>query len=469
MLDEPRLIDARLAGAGISRRPLPDRADLMARMVLGWRVTLVTTLLGATMASGWSVMTRPVYTATAEIFIDPRSIQALEGPANQGQGDNNAQVSFVESQTRIVTSEGVLSRVVASRKLDEDPLFDGEGGSSPLSAVARRFGVPAPAAHSAGERARSALIALADRVTVRRPERTFVMDVTVKADTADKSADLANAVAQAYFAEQAAAHADMARKASAALSGRLDDLRGRVREAESAVESFKAAHGLVGTRAQLSSEQQLVDANTQLAQAQGRLVLAQARYDETQHLSVSRMEGDTPEAVASPTVALLRGQQADAKRRLDTALEQFGPRHPAVHDAQAEVDGIRRSITSELTRIGLAARVEFRRAEAAVSAQQAAVDRLSLQAQRTSGDLLQLNQLEREVDIDKNLLDTFLSRSRQVGELGGIDATDGRVISAALPPVQRSFPPRGATVALFGALLGFAAGLGLSAKPWKRA
>ena len=466
MLDEARLYYPRPVVESLDRPPAALGSDLMARVVAGWRTVAAVACLGGALAVGWSMTATPVYVATAEIFIDPRNIQALDAPGGTATVDNNAQVSFVESQARIVVSEGVLSRAVAAERLADDPFFNGEGSPSLPARWAQAIGILKPKSASEAERIRSAVIALEDRVTVRRPERTFVMDVSVKANQPEKAAALANAVAQAYFDQQNAAYADMARRAAAVLTGRLDDLRDRVREAETRVQAFKAAHGLVGTRSQLSSEQQLTEANAQLAQSQGRVVQAQARLDEAQRLTTSGAEATTPEAVNSPTIGLLRGQQAEAKRRLDNALEQLGPRHPTVRDAQAEVDGLQRSIAAELGRLGQAARVEFRRAQSAQAAQKLAVDRLSVEAQKTSDALLQLNQLEREVDINKNLLDTFLSRARQVGELSGTNTSDGRVISMGLPPQQRSFPPRGLTVLILGAVLGLAAGVALAARPW---
>jgi uncharacterized protein involved in exopolysaccharide biosynthesis len=465
MLDEARLYYPRQVVETADRPPSTSGSDLMARVIAGWRIIAAVTCLGAALAVGWSMTATPVYVATAEIFIDPRNIQALDAPGGPNQGDNNAQVSFVESQARIVVSEGVLARAVEAEKLADDPFFNGEA-SSPIAHWMQVLGLQKPKPTTEAERTRAAIIALGDRVTVRRPERTFVMDVSVKANQPEKAAALANAVAQAYFDQQNAAYADMAHRAATVLTSRLDDLRGRVREAETRVQAFKTAHGLVGTRAQLSSEQQLTDANAQLAQAQGRVVIAQARLDEAQRLTSTGAEGTTPEAVNSPTISLLRGQQAEARRRLDNALEQLGPRHPTVRDAQAEVDGLQRSIAAELGRLGQAARVEFRRAQSAQAAQKLTVDRLSEQAQKTSDALLQLNQLEREVDINKNLLDTFLSRARQVAELSGTNTSDGRVISMGLPPQQRSFPPRGLTILILGAVLGLAAGTALAARPW---
>ena len=298
--------------------------------------------------------------ADAQIFVDPRSIQALD--TNPSQPDANAEVLFVESQAQIISSESVLSRVVAANRLADDPEF--AGAASQGGGLFAHFGLrsdPAPADFSLAER--NALTALADRVTVRRPERTFVLDVAVRTRTAEKAARLANAVAQAYFDEQSDAHSRMARRANKSLTDRLDELRERVRNSEERAGAFRRDHGLVGTRTQLVSEQQLTDANTQLAQVRSRVIAAQSRIDEIRRAGTpDAMPGTSPEALLSPTITLLRGQQSDARRRLDKALGQLGPLHPEVRDARAEVEGLNHAITAELARIAQAARIELQRA-----------------------------------------------------------------------------------------------------------
>jgi uncharacterized protein involved in exopolysaccharide biosynthesis len=310
---------------------------------------------------------------------------------------------------------------------------------------------------------RTALAALADRVTVRRPERTFVLDIAVRARTADKAAQLANAVAQAYFDEQSDAHTQMARRANKSLTDRLDELRGRVRNSEERADVFRRDHGLVGTRTQLVSEQQLTDANTQLAQARSRVIAAQSRIDEIRQIGAkANQPGASPEALVSPTITLLRGQQAEAKRRLDKALGQLGPRHPEVRDARAEVEGLDRAVTAELARIAQAARVELQRATATEAAQRKVVDDLSGQATSASSAFTQLGEIEREVDVNKNLLNTFLNRARETSELEQMNTNTARLISTAQPPSSRTFPPRGSVFAMLGLFAGLALGSGIA-------
>lgn len=452
------LEDAEAMQTGRSRsEPMLSLSRDEALSVLRRRgaVIVLFALLCGCIAYGLSLLLPQSFVANTQVFVDPRTIQALESTPGQGQADGNGEILFVESQSQIVSSQSVLSRVVASQHLDQDPEFNGAASGGPFADFAIRG--TQEAAPEPDTATRAAVAALAERVTVRRPERTFVLDIAVRARTAEKAARLANAVAQAYFDEQSDAHVAMARRANKALTDRLDELRDRVRQAEHRAQDFRRDHGLIGTRTQLISEQQLTDATTQLAQARSRVVQARSRLDEVRHLGSSALGADSPEAVLSPTITLLRGQQADAKRRLDNAMAQFGPRHPAVHDARSEMGGIDRAIAAELQRIAQSAKVEFQRATATEAAQRAIVDQLSSEASTATAAIVQLGEYEREIDVDKNLLNTFLSRAGETSELAEVNTSNARVISTAQPPRSRSFPPRGAIFLL----LGFFGGLGL--------
>ena len=74
-----------------------------------------------------------------------------------------------------------------------------------------------------------ALDTLQNRLSVRRAERTFVIDVSVQSRDPEKAAQIANAIGDAYFAEEAAARTDTARRASDALAGRPQQPEARCR------------------------------------------------------------------------------------------------------------------------------------------------------------------------------------------------------------------------------------------------
>lgn len=441
----------------------PQAAGLLAAVWPHWMAILVLALVCAAGAYAASRLMTPRFMATAQIFIDPRGLQVFDNELTPRQQDSNTAINFVESQARIVTSQSVLSRVVDSERLTEDPEFNGKGGASWAVAFLDRLGMARGGEESLEARERQALNSLYDRVIVRRPERTFVIEVTVRAADADKAARLANAVSHAYIDSQTAARADAARRATQSLTNRLDELRARVRSAEERAEDFRRQNGLVGTRTQLVSEQQLTDANTQLGQAQARVAEAQARHEQIQiSLRSTSQAGALPEAVMSPTIAALRGQQAEARRRLADAQTEFGPRHPTVRNGQAQVADLDRAIADELGRIAQAARADLDRARAAEATQRRTVEQLTTQASTAGQAFVQLRELQREVDVNRNLLNTFLSRSRETSELERVDTSNARIITVAQPPRDRVFPPRGVVMTAAGFILGAGLGIGLA-------
>lgn len=441
----------------------PQTAGLLAAVWPHWMAILILAFACAAAAYAASRMMTPRFMATAQIFIDPRGLQVFDNELTPRQQDSNTAINFVESQARIVTSQSVLSRVVDSERLTEDPEFNGKGGASWAVALLDRLGMARGGEESLESRERQALNSLYDRVIVRRPERTFVIEVTVRAADPDKAARLANAVSHAYIDSQTAARADAARRATQSLTNRLDELRARVRSAEERAEAFRRQNGLVGTRTQLVSEQQLTDANSQLGQAQARVAEAQARHEQIQiSLRSTSQAGALPEAVMSPTIAALRGQQAEARRRLADAQTEFGPRHPTVRNGQAQVADLDRAITDELGRIAQAARADLDRARAAEATQRRTVEQLTAQASSAGQAFVQLRELQREVDVNRNLLNTFLSRSRETSELERVDTSNARIITVAQPPRDRVFPPRGVVMAAAGFVVGAGLGIGLA-------
>lgn len=147
--------------------------------------------------------------------------------------------SMVESQVSVVQSTGVLLKAIEATKLTEDPEFNGQGGL-----VSRLLGGLLGSGSAETDRTGKTLDALRRRLAVKRADKVLVLDVIVTAKSADKAAKLANAIAQAYLADQASARAKMATDASDSITARLEEQRKRVQQAENAVEAYKSAHNM---------------------------------------------------------------------------------------------------------------------------------------------------------------------------------------------------------------------------------
>ncbi|WP_324132543.1 Wzz/FepE/Etk N-terminal domain-containing protein [Bosea sp. (in: a-proteobacteria)] len=420
-------------------------------------------VVGAVLAALASLMVPPRYVSTAQLFIDPRDLRVLQNEVspNVTGGDPTSITSYLESQARIIASDSIKTPVVQSLGLDKDPEFGGEAPRSGLSQLLWGW-LPGRGA-SSRDGLVYALAVLDKNVSVRRGERTFVIDISVTAREADKAARIANALAETYLENQASVRADAAQRATNALTARLEELRNRLRTAEDKTERYKEANNIVGVGAGRSmTDEQLTLNNAQLVAARTRLTEARAKYDQISAARPAGIEaGAIPEAVASQTMTALRAQLGATLAREADLLASLGARHPALAAVQAQTRDARKQIADELSRISRSAKVELDRAIEAERQLSLRVERLTATQYAAGRASVELRELEREVESSRVVYDAFLRRARETGELAGIDTTNARVISAAMPPLEKSGISR-RTLAVLGGVAGGGVGVALA-------
>ncbi|HUE37950.1 MAG TPA: Wzz/FepE/Etk N-terminal domain-containing protein, partial [Candidatus Binatia bacterium] len=251
----------------VRRNKLYPLAGLLAALVVAVIVELVVT---------------PRYRASIQILLAPTDLRLVEKSVVPPAQTSDANVMQVESETRVLTSDRVLRRVVRNEHLTDDSEFQMRsawGLDGLIDAVRSTLGTRPEQAKTV-DRELDALRLLQRKISAKRSERTYVVDVAVDSSDPNRSARIANAIGAAYVDEQADARAEAARRATESLSARLNEQRERVRQAEEQVELYKAQHNIVGPAGRLVDEQQLTELNNQLIAARGRTAETKARYEQ---------------------------------------------------------------------------------------------------------------------------------------------------------------------------------------------
>src|SRR5436305_851441 len=123
-------------------------------------------------------------------------------------------------------------------------------------------------------------------------------------------------------------------------------LRARLRNAETSLATYKAQNNFVGTQDALISDQQLSASNQRLSAARAATMDAQARLDQIEaNKRTAADAGAIPEALQSPTIANLRAQYADARKKYAEQTAELGPRHPALRQTEKQVEDRQRTIS----------------------------------------------------------------------------------------------------------------------------
>jgi succinoglycan biosynthesis transport protein ExoP len=412
--------------------------DLIARrkwLILGTTVLVVALALGALSVIG------PRYKATARLLIDPRELRVVENEvvARDLAGD----MVLVESQVEIITSEAVLRRVVERENLVSDtdfykPATGGDSGRTP---------------------AEVAIEGLARATKVTRPENTYVLEIAVTARQPAKSARLANAIAEAYTQDQAAAASGNTLDLSTSIGGRLEELQAQVKADEEKVSQFKTQYGVSTPDGRLLLDTRLNDLSARLSVAVGESAQAKSRLDVMQTAMAQR--GDVSSVLSeteNATMVGLRATLAEAQRNLAERQQVLGPRHPRVSAAQAELERAQRAIRAESERLVAATRDAWRAAQETEQSLAASLKQLTDQSFAANDRLIELRELERQAQASRLVYESYLVRAKETAELGNIGPRSARLIAPAAVPDRPAFPPRSMLAA---AALVFGLGLGL--------
>lgn len=426
-----------------------ELGDLKRILVRRRFLILATAALLTLVTLAYGLLTPALYSSVSEILIDPQDLQVVTNDVNPSRVPPDGGITMVESQVSVVQSTGVLLKAIQATNLTDDPEFNGQGGL-----LSRLLGGVLGSGSAETDRTGKTLDALRRRLAVKRADKVLVLDVIVTAKSADKAAKLANAIAQAYLADQASARAKMATDASDSITARLDEQRKRVQKAENAVEAYKSANNMVMAAGNLVSDQELTEINTQLSAAQSRTATLKAQVDQL------RRSGGAPdatsEAMRSSVISSLRAQEATLVDQVSQLGTELGPRHPSMIAAQQQLRDTRSLIARELGRIGAAAETDYERALANQQALEAKVAGMKSKSLDTDQASVKLRELQRDLEAVRSVYATYLQRAQETREQINVDSTNARIISNAMPALKKSWPPL--PLLLFGALFG---GLGL--------
>ncbi|PTE11580.1 GumC family protein [Mesorhizobium helmanticense] len=422
-----------------------DFRRLFVWLRAGLALACMLAVVGAVVGGAYALLSKQRYTVATEILINPANLQVVENDLYSQSGQIDGQLLNARSKQRILISGNVLSRVVDELNLTSDPEFV-DPDRSASSGVS-------------GSKSDPKLIALKnldERVSTTADETSFVTTLSVSAETAGKAIEISQAIVKTFKEELAKAEADGASRAAAALDAQLGQLKRDVQTAEEKVEAYRRSHNLSSSNGQLVSSQTLTQLNSQIVEAQSRVIAAQASYDA---LVASGVNGSNPDPAVSEALAALREKANLLRQQIDSQSMTFGPRHPTIVRLKTELATVGSQLNAEFSRTVGTARANLDRAKASWASLNTKMNDLQGNVFSDNESEVALRELERDAASKTAIYESFLSRARQIAGREQIDTTNVQVISSAVPPKARSWPPRTALVIGAGAFAGFALGM----------
>jgi uncharacterized protein involved in exopolysaccharide biosynthesis len=411
----------------------PPLFDVAAVLSTLWhRRLLVLSLTIAVIAAAviYIGVTKPTYTAGAAILIDPRDVKTTNiDNVLAGIGADSAAIA---SQVSVIQSRELLDAVFTDLQLETDPEYTSTGVASQLMGMLR----------PARPLDREAIFQrFQHSVSVEREGLTYVIDVTVKAGDPAKAAMIANAIVDRYIASNAAQRATATTDVATALNDKIGPLQDAVADAERAIEDFKQANQIFDDSTGGALKGQVDSLSGQVLGAQDALNQAQSRYDQALAAGTSASAlAQLSNIYSSPALEGLRADYNARSTVLASAQATYGPKHPNVIAAQAEVAKVQALIGREAGRIAAELKSDRDLAQANLSKVQADLAALRKQSEKTDLATVELRQLQRKADAARAVLSDFMQRSQETSQMNGLQNSQVHVISSAAPPPDATWP-----------------------------
>ncbi|MEP1144657.1 MAG: polysaccharide biosynthesis tyrosine autokinase [Henriciella sp.] len=420
----------------------------------------------------------PTYTAEATVIVDTKERNVIDlGSVIGGVGGNTAEI---DTEVEIMGSKSLLTRVVRAQNLTEDGEFNpylNTNGSKGLKAqltgfVGGLFGgsddedVDPFEGLSEEEKAAKILEDTTNNfsrhVSISRVGTTFLIDAQVYSVSAQKAADLANAVADQYRVDQLEAKLETTQRATSWLLERVSGLRDEVSQKERSVEAYRSESGLLAAAGTSLTEQEIASLSAQKIQQEAALNRARARFENVRRAQLSGTGVDSiSEVLNNPVISDLKSQQAVVLRRQADLESTLGSRHPDLIRVRSESADIERAISLEVQKIITTLENEVQSAQDEVSKLNSSIGRARGQLIQNNRNQVRLNELERDAEASRVLYEDFISRAKETGEQDDLAEADARILSSASVPVSPSSPQTMINLVL-GVLLGGMFGIGLA-------
>ena len=426
-----------------------------------WRILSLAIAL-TVLASLFVLSVTPRYTAKASLLIEAEQANVLS--IEEIYGLDSSRKEYFQTQYEILRSRKIAQRVVEKLDLTQQPSFNlavHEQNKSKFIGALKGIKtwlrdslpfIPRPPKPELNtlqtEQAqllaqeKFAIDRLVEDLTISPLMNTQMVDISFVSENPNLAAQIANTVAEVYIESYLQAKLEMTAKATSWLNESLQGLRNKLDNAEKELSAFDERERLVNVDgvASLASDelQQLTD---QLIDAQVVLQRNQAIFEQVNRQGVSIEELSTvPEVLNHPSINSVKREEVVAQSKVSELKEVYGPKHPILIAANAELSSIQNSLREQIGILVSGITNEYRTTQAKVDALKNDIETAKANVRQLSSLENQRRALQRDVDINQQLYDSFFTRLKETDQLGGFETANARVLDQAFAPKIPSEP-----------------------------
>ncbi|MBT1452456.1 polysaccharide biosynthesis tyrosine autokinase [Glaciecola sp. XM2] len=418
----------------------------------------------------------PIYSAKVTLLIESEQANVLS--IEEVYGIDSSRKEYFETQYEILRSRQIAQRVVERMQLHEHPMFNRDVFEANKGAfdsfmdelkLTLKSALPfLPQTPTISPSEDDILLAnkafattlLLQNTRVVPVKNTQVVEVFIETPDAKLSADIANTVADIYIESYLEAKLEMTEKATAWLNNSLQGLRTKLSEAEGKLADFYEQEQLVDIDGVVGlASEELQQLSDQLLDAEVALQRSQSIYDQVNRQGASINElSSVPEVLNHPSIQSVKREEVIAQSKVSELREVYGPKHPVMIAANAELSSIQGSLSQQIANLVSGITNEYRTTQTKVRALRREVEEAKAEFRKLSSLESTRRTLQRDVDINQQLYDSFFTRLKETDQLGGFESANARVLDSAVPPIAPAKPNK---LLIIAAAMFLSTGLGV--------
>ncbi len=409
-------------------------------------LTLLVSILAALIVSNM----RPQYRGVTTVLIEQGKsrVVSIEEVYSQGL----IQREYFQTQVEILKSDELARKVVRKLKLYDHPEFDPAAASQ--SWWSKLIGeAPPEKTRDVENLTKSVALRLKRSMQVQLVRNSQLVQIAFISHDRELAALVPNTLAETYIESDLDARMAMTQKAAEWLRERMGELRGKVDASERALQEYRDRERIVDAKglALSGAGRQLEELTKSLVEARQKRAEAESAYSLVPQIRSGRTSYDSvPAVLRHPLVQRMRELEADAERRLSDAGKRYGPEHPKLIQAKAELESARENTRKQMETVVAGLGRELEAARANEQAVERALAQSKADIQGLNRKEFQLGVLEREVQQNRNLYDMFVNRLKETSATGDLQTTIARIVDPAQPPT-RAFAPNKTQIVLVAA------------------
>jgi succinoglycan biosynthesis transport protein ExoP len=391
---------------------------------------------------------QPVYVATSRIEIDRENSNILLFQAPDSYDYMVDLDNYVETQTKILTSETLALQTIRSGILSGQPDFASDVSSDAL-ATGSLANMKPPAE----------LGAFLGSLSVKRVPSSRLMDVSFESTSPLLAAQIVNAHIKNFIEQNFQSRYEATTRASSWLTDQLNSLKIRVEKAEDARITYERQNqiwALDGDKQNVTT-QRLADLNRELSAAQSERMRKQSLF---QFAKAGDMDS-VPQIRDNPAVQDLFHKHTEIYSQYTDALNQYGPNFPKVQRLQSQLKEIDAAAEKEKKAVIARLESEYREARQREELLTQALDQQKAEVNQMSERMVQYSIIKREAEANKALYDGLLTKLKEAGISAGLRSSNIRVVDPAMVPQYPARPAKTRNIAL-SFLVGLVGGIGLA-------